>query len=293
MIIFCIYNIIIYINIYLRGISNLEKEMGFFQKFINSFYNFKAYNEFKKQSIEKAIVYILFVSLIFTTLSSISNSIKFITTSSVIRSEMETKMPDFEFKDGVLKVDSNEPLKFVDDDTLFMIDTSGNTSVESLSSYRTYFLITNDTVYFKDSSSSMQQIDLSTFSTLTLNKQTAKNIASKLLTTILIITIIFSPIIAFLGKLLNSFTVMALAGLALSAIMSKKLKYGECAKLSIYALTVPFAIKTILKVFSITIPCFTLVYYAIAILYLGFGINALTEEQNADPENKDTALLNN
>ena len=293
MIIFCIYNIIIYINIYLRGISNLEKEMGFFQKFINSFYNFKAYNEFKKQSIEKAIVYILFVSLIFTTLSSISNSIKFITTSSVIRSEMETKMPDFEFKDGVLKVDSNEPLKFVDDDTLFMIDTSGNTSVESLSSYRTYFLITNDTVYFKDSSSSMQQIDLSTFSTLTLNKQTAKNIASKLLTTILIITIIFSPIIAFLGKLLNSFTVMALAGLSLSAIMSKKLKYGECAKLSIYALTVPFAIKTILKVFSITIPCFTLVYYAIAILYLGFGINALTEEQNADPENKDTALLNN
>lgn len=267
--------------------------MGFFQKFINSFYNFKAYNEFKKQSIEKAIVYILFVSLIFTTLSSISNSIKFITTSSVIRSEMETKMPDFEFKDGVLKVDSNEPLKFVDDDTLFMIDTSGNTSVESLSSYRTYFLITNDTVYFKDSSSSMEQIDLSTFSTLTLNKQTAKNIASKLLTTILIITIICSPIIAFLGKLLNSFTVMALAGLALSAIMSKKLKYGECAKLSIYALTVPFAIKTILKVFSITIPCFTLVYYAIAILYLGFGINALTEEQNANPENKDTALLNN
>lgn len=290
MIIFCIYNIIIYINIYLRGISILEKEMGFFQKFINSFYNFNAYNDYKKQSIERAIVYILLVSLIFTTASSISSSIKFITTSSVIRNEMESKMPDFEFKDGILKVDSNEPLKFVDDNTAFMIDTSGNTSVESLSSYSTYFLITSDTVYYKEPGSSMQTIALNAFSTITLNKQTAQNIASKFLTTILIITIIFSPIVAFVGKLMNSFTVMAIIGLALSTIMDKKLKYSDCAKLSLYALTVPFAIKTILKVLSIKIPCFTLVYYAIAILYLGFGINALKDNQNISPENK---LLNN
>lgn len=86
--------------------------MGFMHKFAYSFFDFATYKEFLVQGLGKSILYIFLVTLIFSTINNVSVIGKFNSQISGIQSTFIHSAPNFELKNGLLYVNSDEPIYY-------------------------------------------------------------------------------------------------------------------------------------------------------------------------------------
>jgi hypothetical protein len=86
--------------------------MGFGHKFAYSFFNFEAYREFLIQGLRKSILYIFLVTLLFSTITNIKEINTIATEITGVQNALLHNAPNFEFKNGLLSVDSNEPIYY-------------------------------------------------------------------------------------------------------------------------------------------------------------------------------------
>ena len=160
-----------------------------------------------------------------------------------------------------------------------------------LDEYSTGFLITSDSISTKQGIKT-ESVNLSSLTGMNLNKDSLiKYIPDKIPVFFTITFYIFFVLFSFLGKLIGAFIILGIAGTILSKVMKKELKYSESFKLGLYALTVPMLLSTIctlLAFVGIIIPFSTYVSYAIAIIYLGFGIKAIDNNTIEKLEEFDT-----
>lgn len=84
--------------------------MGFRHKFAYSFFDFSAYKGFLVDGLGKSIFYIFLVTLIFSTITSISEINLINSEISNVENNIIHNSPDFELKNGILSVDSNETI---------------------------------------------------------------------------------------------------------------------------------------------------------------------------------------
>ena len=196
------------------------------------------------------------------------------------KKELEKNVPEFEFNNGKLSFEDDMPIviKNKDADRIVYIDTENPIDDSVLEGYSNGFLITSDSITAKQGIQT-QSVNLSSLTGMKLDKDTLmKSIPSKVPLIIAITFYIFFVLFYFLGKLIGAFIILGIAGTILSKIMKKELKYSESFKLGLYALTVPMLISTIctsLTLIGIIIPFSGYISYAIAIIYLGLGINAI------------------
>ncbi|HOL16658.1 MAG TPA: DUF1189 family protein, partial [Bacillota bacterium] len=101
-----------------------------------------------------------------------------------------------------------------------------------------------------------------------------------LLKLITVFMIVIGFIVYFCGKLLGAL-IVATGGLILESATRCKIGFGNLYKLSVYALTLPMIMQTVLTLVRIKIPLFSLFYYGIALLYLYRALTA-TGQENAD-----------
>lgn len=257
-----------------------EKKMGFFKKFFNSLFNFKAYNTFLAQTTGKAVLYML----ILCSLLSIINCFLLLTAVNFelpnLKEDIKEKVPEFEFKNGKLTFEGDMPIIIKDEesDMIVYIDTENPIDNSVLDNYSNATLITSDSITQKQGIQT-RSVNLSPLTDMKLDKDTIiKSIPDKIPVIIAIIFYIFFVLFYFLGELIGAFIILGIAGTILSKVMKKELKYSESFKLGLYALTVPMLISTIctlLTLIGIIIPFSGYISYAIAIIYLGFGINAI------------------
>lgn len=251
--------------------------MGFFKKFLNSLFNFKAYNTFLSQTTGKAVLYMLILCALLGIIDCFSLSISVNSELPNLKKELEKNVPEFEFKNGKLTFEGDMPIiiKNKESGVTVYIDTENPIDNSVLDKYSNAVLITSDSITQKQGIQT-QSVNLSPLTDMKLDKDTLmKNIPDKIPVIIAIIFYIFFALFYFLEQLIGAFIILGIAGIILSKIMKKSLKYSESFRLGLYALTVPMLISTIctlLALVGIVIPFSVYISYGIAIIYLALGI---------------------
>lgn len=248
------------------------KKIGIFRKFIYSLYKPKAYNEFLKQSTGKAILYIFLLSLVLGVINSLFIIIPINSVKSSFQDDFSENIPDFQLKDGVLSIDADMPIKYVEDENIVYVDTENPIDPNIIDEYETGFLITSDSMIVKQNGIE-QSISFNTMdSEFVLNKDTLIDLIPLTINLIIVFFLILYPIFIFIQKLLFA-AILALFGILIGNILKKTLSYSECFRLSLYSLTLPMVL-TIFDIFGIIN---WMVFLAIALFYLFFGIKALDD----------------
>ena len=125
--------------------------MGFFKKFLNSLYNFKAYNTFLAQTTGKAVLYMLILSALLGIISCVSFASYINSYLPPFKEELEKNIPNFEFNNGKLTFEEDMPIVIKDKETdmIIYIDTENPIDDSVLDEYSTGFLITSDSISTK------------------------------------------------------------------------------------------------------------------------------------------------
>ncbi len=237
--------------------------------YIDSILDFNAYNSFFKLSIGKAFLYLLFLTIFLGGFSIIRPLYNFNTKLDTVTRDYKKDAPEFTFKDGKLTVDSEVPLRYGDSDYRYIIDTTGKTK-SSILNDESGMLITKDSIYQKDFFGKISKVPLSSFKGINFNRKDIEKILPKL-KIIDILIIIFYPIKFFIGYIVNAL-ILALLGLILRNILKMKLTFGDCFKLSFYALTLPTTFKLIIIAIDKPMSGFSLysfpIFYGIGCIYL-------------------------
>lgn len=256
--------------------------MGFRQKFAYSFFDFAAYKEFLVQGLGKSILYIFLVTLIFSTISNINIIDKFNSELSSVETTFIHSAPNFELKNGTFSIDSDEPIYYKYDDQQLIVDTSGKTSKSVLDSYSNGIYINSNELILRQKYSTLQTLKFSDFSELNLTKITIQDTMSTLKIIFPVIILFLNPIIAFLLNLISGFLVIGPLTLSISAVMGIKLKYSKACALSLYAMTLPLLLESLINIAGIDMPEFYVIFYIVSLIYCGLAINKI---KNIDKPN--------
>lgn len=254
--------------------------MGFFKKFFNSLFNFKAYNTFLSQTTGKAVLYMLILCALLGIINCTSFASYLNSYLPPFKEELEKNIPEFEFKNGKLTFEGDMPIVIKDEeaDIIVYIDTENPIDNSILDDYSNGFLITSDSFSVKQGINT-QSMNLSSLNGTNLNKDTFIDfIPNKIPMFFIMVVYIFFVLFLFLSKLIGAFIILGIAGTILSKIMNKPLKYSESFRLGLYALTVPMLISTLcflLTFVGIIIPFPSYISYGIAIIYLALGIKSI------------------
>ena len=254
--------------------------MGFFKKFLNSLFNFKAYNTFLAQTTGKAVLYMLILCALLGIINCTSFASYLNSYLPPFKEELEKNVPEFEFKNGKLTFEGDMPIVIKDEeaDIIVYIDTENPIDNSILDDYSNGFLITSDSFSVKQGINT-QSMNLSSLNGTNLNKDTFIDfIPNKIPMFFIMVVYIFFVLFLFLSKLIGAFIILGIAGTILSKIMNKPLKYSESFRLGLYALTVPMLISTLcflLTFVGIIIPFPSYISYGIAIIYLALGIKSI------------------
>jgi len=262
----------------------LEPKMGFGKKFINSLYNFKAYNVFFSQSLGKGILYLFLLCLCLSTVNNIFLAFSLNSWVETAQDALDNNVPDFTFSKGQLNVQGEMPIIFEEENnTLIYIDTENEVDASVLDNYTSGIILTKDKMIQKENSMKVTTVNLKDMKDFSFDKSDVSPLLSTLKTVGTILMFIFFPIFSFVSRLLvGGFVIMGLGGLIISAILKKNFKYTECVKLGLYSLTVPFIIEIILSIFDFKFYGFSILYYGIAFLYLFLGVQAIDNTPDSD-----------
>ena len=259
-----------------------NEKMNVFKKFYKNLIDFKSYRYFHKETMGRAFLYLLLITLIFGGIISAKTAYNYNTGVSKVITYFNDKVPDFTLENGELNVDADMPIKNVSGNDIMIIDTTNDTSESILDNYDTGILITKDKMIQKKSSLQTTVTQFSSLGNLKLTKAMLKSYIPLL--KIGSVFIVGFMLIGFYLSKLFSALLISLIGLIFNSAMDTKLDYGNIYKFSIYSLTVPIIIKTIIQFFNITVPFFFLIYYGIAALWLGLGIREIRKEAEGQEE---------
>lgn len=262
------------------------QKIGLFKSFLNSTYNFKSYNLFICQNLSKAVLYLILLAFLSSTLTIIANSFSFKKDFAYLTEVLNNKMPSFILENNELNVEGSMPIVYEDGINIFVIDTINEIDPTEYNSYNSAFLLGKKNIVFKDSTPNFKTLNYSSLQLTSPVTSEDFNELIKILGSVGIIILLgFIFIFLFIGKLISVFLIMPLAALVISSILNKKLSYGNLIKLSAYALTVPILLKTFFAVISINVPVFFIVYYGIGILYLTFAIKNINLDTDESLKN--------
>ena len=244
--------------------------MRFFRDIIDSIANIKSYKDFAKRSFGNAIVYLLLITVILGTIWLLKPMYQTYKSFESFTNDFEKTAPEFKLENGNLEVFAQMPYIIEkDDESLFIIDTSGKTNESILQNYTNGILFTNNKIYYKNNSIEKREYDLSQFNGITINKE----IFLKWLEYskwFLAIMLVFGLIYFFITKLFIAL-IWGVAGKIIFKIKKISLPYSSAFKMCIHALTVPIIIQILKGWFLPNIGYFWIIYSGIIIFYLWQG----------------------
>lgn len=259
--------------------------MGFFSKLKNSITNPKAYNEFLKESMGRAVIYLLLLCLIFGGINAIRNVYDFNKGVLMVLNDFKENIPNFVLANGELNVAGQMPIIINEGEpSVIIIDTSGKTVETVLDNYDSGTLITKTKYIEKKNPMQKSETDFASFKTLTVtNADVEKWIGIARFANILIV--IFGPIFFFGTKFIAAF-IISLFALLINVFCKAKVNFRELYKLSIYSLTFSIVLKVLFAVTTIEVPYFWILYYGLSLIYLGVGLNFISKTQKESLEQK-------
>lgn len=252
-----------------------EPRMGFFSRIYYSMAGFGKYRYFLRQSTGKAVVYLLLITLVIGVITFIPAVNEYNKIIDELIANFDSSIPDFTFANGKLEVSGNMPIVIDNGGVTIVIDTSPNAEDTILEDYDTVILITSDKIIQKNyvdksvtSFSSMQGI--------VLTRDTVKQ-SLPIMKPLGIFLFVFGGMFFVCGKFISALFV-SLIGLVINSVRNTRLSYRSIFKISVYSLTLPLLLCTLLDLLPISIPFIWLLFYIIAAVYVYGAINTIKRE---------------
>ncbi len=248
---------------------------NFFRCFFYSITSFDKYRLFLRQSVGRAVVYLLLLSLFIALIVGIPTWIEYNKIMESFALNFDSLVPDFRLADGKLEVSGEMPIVVGDDTYPIVIDTSADAEVRILDQYDTVMLITSDKIIQKN------YVDktvtpLNMFQGLTLTRDDIAQ-TIPLMKPIGVFVFVFMGIFFILGKFISAL-IISLLGRAINSAKRTNLSYKGIFKISVYAMTLPLLICTALDFVPLRIPFIWVLFYAIAFIYVYGAINNIRKE---------------
>jgi hypothetical protein len=256
----------------------MEDKVSIFTQFMNSISNIKAYRYFFQQSIGKAVLYLVLISIFFAGLSGMQIVRNLNSGINTFESQFEADFPSFRFENGELTVDAEMPyLVSQSEDDIIVIDTSGRMDHSVLDDFESGFFISKHYAVHKENRFQTRHFD---YGSLEGAEFTKEDVISwiPLLKWLNLFIIIFGFIIFVSGKLISAF-IVSLGGLIIERILNHSIGLGSLFKLSIYALTFPILLKTLFGLLGLGFTHFWVLYYGLALFYLFKAVQIIRDNE--------------
>ena len=252
-----------------------EKGMGFFSRLYHSIAGFESYRHFLRQSTGKAIVYLLLVALVVGVVSFIPVVNEFNKFIDDFAANFDSRIPEFRFANGKLEVSGNMPIVIEDSGSTIIIDTSPNAEEMTLDGYDNVILVTSNKIIQKNYVNK-RVTDLSALQGVTITRESVKQILP-MMKVMGIFIFLFGGFFFVLGKFISAL-IISLVGLIINSARNTGLSYRSIFKISVYSLTLPLLLCTLLDFLPVRIPLLALLFYVIAAVYVYGAINTIKKE---------------
>ncbi len=268
-----------------------ESNLGFFSRLYYSITSFGKYRYFLRQSTSKAVVYLLLITMVIAAIISVQAGIASSKIIDDVITGISGKIPDFQLADGKLEVSGKMPIIIEDGTTPIIIDTSPSADERILNGYDTAILITSDKIISK-SYVNRSETDFSQFQGMVINRQMVQQ-SLPMIKPFVNIAIVFVGIFIVCGKFITAL-IVSLFGMIINSARNTRLTYRSIFKISVYSMTLPLILGTILDLALPVFPYKWLLFYVIAIVYVFGAINSIKREIDStdfnnmtDPGNTD------
>lgn len=256
-------------------------KINFFKRIGKSIVNFDFYRIVKNETLGKAFKYLILLCLMIGIISSILTVIPFTKGIDILKDNFVTDIPYFEFDNGELKVESDEPIIIEESEGyIFIVDTTNETDESILDQYEAGMYIGKDRMVTKRNMVQKESFEFSQIKELSFTKYDIQGYIHYL-KYFSILIVFFILIWTIIGKLFSTL-VISVIGLIINAIVKSELEYSDIYKLGIYSITLPSIIKLITKYTLPDIPFFSILYYGIVIFYLVKAMNRIKNDKIND-----------
>jgi len=251
-----------------------EPRLNFFTRIYYSMAGFDNYRYFLRQGTGKAVVYLLLLAMLIGIISFIPVFNDINKGMDEVISQFDSAVPDFTFSNGELHVTGTMPIKLGENDYPIIIDTSDNPDESVLEDYDNAMMFTKNKIIQK-TYVNRQVTDLTMLKGFNITKADVKE-ALPMLKPIAIIIFIFAVIFFICLKFIDAL-IVSLIGLIINAVRKTNLSYKSIFKISVFSLTLPILICTLLDIL-LQAPYMWLLYIVIAAVYVYGAINSIKKE---------------
>ncbi|MBL4933610.1 DUF1189 domain-containing protein [Clostridium paridis] len=228
------------------------EKINFFKKIYISIIKPKDYYILIRETVIKAILYMMILTLITGIISFIVPAMGYYKFISLMENEINNGFPEFTLKDGILDVKEREPIVISKKNKpTIIIDTSGNTSENVLNKYDKCILILKDRAISKRNRYKIDRATYDFLDGMSLDKKKAQQFIPRLKYVVYLIVFLTPLLIVILNLFLA--LMISLIGTLINAVLKWPLEYKNIYKISIYSITLPIIIAAILRVTGISI----------------------------------------
>jgi len=244
--------------------------MNLIEQFRNSMLDFRSYHSLSRIKGSKSFLYIFLLFLLVYAISSIYNGVQINNAIDMLQRSLVNNIPDFNLSNGKFFFAGEMPFQIEEKGFVFIIDTTGHTTVDDIKNTDNGILITEDELIV----SQMGKTEITPLSMLAPIEISKNQVVQFLPTLKALIYIIFAAgfIFAFAGKLFGILVLSLVAKIA-TAIFRQKLTFLNQWNIAIYASTLPTLIKLIHTLSGSPLGGYLFfIYWGLAITYVFLGI---------------------
>ena len=256
----------------------MNKKTGFFKSFWYAITNFEKYKEFAFNNSLSVFKYAVILLLLFSIIIAFSLVVPIINAFNNSMDYFKNEFPDLTYSEGKLTVDSEEPIYLEDKnlDAVVVVDTNATEEekakyIEEQKVHARSILIFSDELVVKNAA--LTSYSISEYTQLddslgvdTFNKQDILNNftgdqAYKVYISIYLFVFVLI-LLTYTVMLFIDIVILSILAFIISKIYKVSLRYSNCIKISVYALTLPLLLQLI-YVYVNTFTGFTIEYFAI------------------------------
>lgn len=256
----------------------MNKKTGFFKSFWYAITNFEKYKEFAFNNSLDVFKYVVILLLLFSIIITFSLVVPIINTFNNSMDYFKNEFPDLTYSEGKLTVDSEEPIYLEDKDLDAVVIVDTNVTEEEKAKYieeqkvhATSILIFSDELVVKTTALTSYSIyeytqlddslGVDTFNKQDILNNFTGNQTYKVYISIYLFLFVLI-LLTYTVMLFIDIVILSILAFIISKIYKVSLRYSNCIKISVYALTLPLLLQLI-YVYVNTFTGFTIEYFAI------------------------------
>ncbi len=256
----------------------MNKKTGFFKSFWYAITNFEKYKEFAFNNSLNVFKYVVILLLLFSIIITFSLVVPIINAFNNSMDYFKNEFPDLTYSEGKLTVDSEEPIYLEDKDldAVIVVDTNATEEekakyIEEQKVHATSILIFSDELVVKTAALTAysiyeytqldDSIGVDTFNKQDILNNFTGNQSYKVYISIYLFVFVLI-LLTYTVMLFIDIVILSILAFIISKIYKVSLRYSNCIKISVYALTLPLLLQLI-YVYVNTFTGFTIEYFAI------------------------------